>query len=116
MLTDHSSEGEVVMTGNADEVGQPSFVINDPSVVKEVEAEFTAYYRALATNDVAALNRFLASLSGSAVGPVGHVPFEQRTNAVHEYAHDGHCDHAGKHQPNLKPRRRCQHQVADAAV
>ena len=57
MLTDRSIEGEVVMTG-ADEVGQPSLVINDPSVVKEVEAQFTAYYRALAANDVAALNRF----------------------------------------------------------
>jgi len=46
------------MTGNADEVGQPSLVINDPSVIKEIEAEFAAYYRALAANDVAALNRF----------------------------------------------------------
>ena len=34
------------------------FVINDPSIVKEVEAEFAAYYRALAANDVAALNGF----------------------------------------------------------
>src|SRR5262249_38122051 len=57
MLADRSSEGEVVMTG-ADEVGQPSLVINDPNVVKEVEAEFAAYYLALAANDVAALNRF----------------------------------------------------------
>lgn len=41
------------MTGRVDEI-----VINDPNVVKGVEAEFAAYYRALAANDVAALNGF----------------------------------------------------------
>jgi ketosteroid isomerase-like protein len=46
------------MTGNADHLGRSSLVVNDPAVVKEVEAEFAAYYRALAANDVAALNRF----------------------------------------------------------
>ena len=46
------------MSGHADDPSRPSFAINDPSVVKEVEAEFAAYYRALAANDVAALNRF----------------------------------------------------------
>jgi hypothetical protein len=46
------------MTGNANDVGQPTLVINDPSVVREVEAEFAAYYRALAANDIAVLNRF----------------------------------------------------------
>src|SRR5262245_52403805 len=58
MLIDRSSHGEVVMTSNADEADPSSFVINDPSVVKEVEAEFAAYYRALAANDVVALNGF----------------------------------------------------------
>jgi len=33
-------------------------VINEPNVVREVEAEFAGYDRALATNDVAALNRY----------------------------------------------------------
>ena len=33
-------------------------VINDPSVVREIEAEFAGYDRALASNDVAALNGF----------------------------------------------------------
>jgi hypothetical protein len=45
------------MTSQADR-GSPAPVINDPSVVKEVEAEFAAYYRALAANDVAALSGF----------------------------------------------------------
>jgi hypothetical protein len=46
------------MTVNADHLGQSSPVVNDPDVIKEIEAEFAAYYRALAANDVAALNRF----------------------------------------------------------
>jgi hypothetical protein len=33
-------------------------VINDPSVVREIEAEFAGYDRALGNNDVAALNGF----------------------------------------------------------
>jgi Protein of unknown function (DUF3225) len=41
-----------------DTAGGASLIINDPNVVKEVEAEFAAYYRALAANDVAALNGF----------------------------------------------------------
>jgi hypothetical protein len=52
MLAGRSSEDEIVVTSGADEVGQPNLVINDPSVTKEVEAKFAAYY------DVAALNRF----------------------------------------------------------
>jgi hypothetical protein len=43
---------------SAEATGQSGFVINDPSVVKEVEAEFAAYYRALTANDVEALNGF----------------------------------------------------------
>ena len=39
-------------------VAQSGPVINDPSVVREVEAAFQAYYQALTANDVAALNRF----------------------------------------------------------
>lgn len=35
-----------------------TMVINDPKVVREVEAEFAAYDRALVTNDVLALNEF----------------------------------------------------------
>jgi ketosteroid isomerase-like protein len=41
-----------------DASAQSGPVINDPSVVQEVEAAFAAYYRALAKNDVAALNDF----------------------------------------------------------
>jgi Protein of unknown function (DUF3225) len=37
---------------------QSGMVINDPGVVREVEAAFTAYYRALNANDVAAINGF----------------------------------------------------------
>jgi hypothetical protein len=33
-------------------------IINDPAIVREIEAEFAAYDRALGQNDVAALNRF----------------------------------------------------------
>jgi Protein of unknown function (DUF3225) len=33
-------------------------IINDPSVLTEVEAQFSAYERALTTNDVAALDAF----------------------------------------------------------
>ena len=50
MLADRSSAGEIIMTGHADEVGQPSPVVNDPSVIKEVDGEFAAYYRALAAS------------------------------------------------------------------
>jgi ketosteroid isomerase-like protein len=32
--------------------------LNDPSIVKEIEAEFAGYDEALRTNDVAALNRY----------------------------------------------------------
>ena len=32
--------------------------INDPAVVREIEAEFAGYNRALGANDVAALNRY----------------------------------------------------------
>jgi Protein of unknown function (DUF3225) len=46
------------MTAHADDPHPSGLVINDPSVVREVEAEFAAYYRALAANDVAALNGF----------------------------------------------------------
>src|SRR5882757_3666769 len=42
--------------GNAS--AQSQMVINDPSVVREVEAAFAGYYRAFAINDVAALNGF----------------------------------------------------------
>jgi hypothetical protein len=37
---------------------QSSIVINDPNVVREIEAQFANYDRALASNDVAALNGF----------------------------------------------------------
>jgi Protein of unknown function (DUF3225) len=43
---------------SAEAAGQSGLVINEPSVVKEVETEFAAYYRALLANDVAALNDF----------------------------------------------------------
>ena len=38
--------------------GQPAMVINDPKVVREIEAVFAAYDQALAKNDVAALGGF----------------------------------------------------------
>ena len=38
--------------------GQSGMIINDPSVVREVEAQFAAYDQALAKNDVAALGGF----------------------------------------------------------
>src|SRR4051794_9757980 len=37
---------------------QSQMIINDPSVVREVEAAFAGYYRAFEINDVAALNGF----------------------------------------------------------
>jgi hypothetical protein len=37
---------------------QSKMIINEPNVVREVEAEFAGYDRALAKNDVAALNGF----------------------------------------------------------
>jgi hypothetical protein len=42
----------------SDASAQSKMVINDPSVVEEIEAEFAGYDRALASNDVAALNGF----------------------------------------------------------
>jgi 1-carboxybiuret hydrolase subunit AtzH-like protein len=42
----------------ADASAQSKMVINDPNVVREIEAEFAGYDRALAGNDVAALNGF----------------------------------------------------------
>ncbi len=42
----------------ADASAQSKMVINDPNVVREIEAEFAGYDRALASNDVAALNGF----------------------------------------------------------
>jgi ketosteroid isomerase-like protein len=38
--------------------GQSAMVINDPKVVREIEAQFAAYDEALAKNDVAALGNF----------------------------------------------------------
>jgi ketosteroid isomerase-like protein len=49
--------GAVASTSLAgDASAQSGLEINKPSVVQEVEAAFAAYYRALAQNDVAALN------------------------------------------------------------
>jgi hypothetical protein len=42
----------------ADASAQSKMVINDPNVVREIQAEFAGYDRALASNDVAALNGF----------------------------------------------------------
>ena len=42
----------------SDASAQSKMVINDPSVVREIEAEFAGYDRALASNDVAALNGY----------------------------------------------------------
>jgi len=42
----------------SDAAAQSKMVINDPSVVREIEAEFAGYDRALGSNDVAALNGF----------------------------------------------------------
>ena len=42
----------------ADASAQSKMVISDPNVVREIEAEFAGYDRALASNDVAALNGF----------------------------------------------------------
>ena len=42
----------------SDASAQSKMVINDPSVVGEIESEFAGYDRALASNDVAALNGF----------------------------------------------------------
>jgi hypothetical protein len=39
-------------------VAQPGMAINDPKVVKEIEAEFAGYDRALVNNDVAGLNGY----------------------------------------------------------
>jgi hypothetical protein len=53
--------GTVVVAGAAlvaDAAAQSGMVINDPNVVGEIEAEFAGYDRALASNDVAALNGF----------------------------------------------------------
>jgi hypothetical protein len=38
--------------------GQSGMIINDPKVVREIEAEFAAYDEAIAKNDVAALGNF----------------------------------------------------------
>jgi len=53
--------GTVIAAGAAfvsDASAQSKMVINDPSVVREIEAEFAGYDRALGNNDVAALNGF----------------------------------------------------------
>ena len=42
----------------AEAAAESKMVINDPSVVREIEAEFAGYDRALGNNDVAALNGF----------------------------------------------------------
>jgi Protein of unknown function (DUF3225) len=42
----------------ADAPAQSKMVINDPNIVREIEAEFAGYDRALGSNDVAALNGF----------------------------------------------------------
>jgi hypothetical protein len=42
----------------AEAAAQSKMVINDPSVVREIEAESAGYDRALGNNDVAALNGF----------------------------------------------------------
>ena len=41
----------------AEPASEPS-TVNDPHIVKEIEAEFAGYDEALRTNDVAALNRY----------------------------------------------------------
>jgi len=43
---------------SSDASAQSSFRINDPSVVREIEALFSSYDRALRSNDVATLNGF----------------------------------------------------------
>jgi hypothetical protein len=50
--------GTAIVAGTAIAHAQSGPVINDPTVVKEVEAAFAAYYQALTKNDVAALNEF----------------------------------------------------------
>ncbi len=67
MTRDHDSR-RAFMTGStavaasaalaANASAQSSMVINDPNVVREIEAQFANYDRALASNDVAALNGF----------------------------------------------------------
>lgn len=43
---------------SADASAQSTMIINDPEVVREIEAEFAGYDRALGANDVAALNGY----------------------------------------------------------
>jgi hypothetical protein len=50
-----AAAGSVVST---DASAQPAIIINDPAVVREIEAEFAGYDRALGANDVAALNGY----------------------------------------------------------
>jgi hypothetical protein len=48
------ASGAMMETASA----QAPMVINDPAVVREIEAEFAGYDRGLGANDVPALNRF----------------------------------------------------------
>jgi Protein of unknown function (DUF3225) len=62
----------------SDASAQSKMVINDPSVVREIEAEFAGYDRALASNDVAALNGFFLRQSL-------HDPLRQRRKSLRPF-------------------------------
>ena len=71
----------------SDASAQSKMVINDPSVVREIEAEFAGYDRALASNDVAALNGFFFDSPftiryGNAENLYGHTEIQAFRSAV----------------------------------
>lgn len=71
----------------SDASAQSKMVINDPSVVREIEAEFAGYDRALASNDVAALNGFFFDSPftiryGNAENLYGHAEIQAFRSAV----------------------------------
>ena len=82
--------GTVIAAGAAfvsDASAQSEMVINDPSVVREIEAEFAGYDRALASNDVAALNAFFFDSPftiryGNAENLYGHAEIQAFRSAV----------------------------------
>jgi hypothetical protein len=72
-------------TGTAS--GQSSMVINDPKVVREIEAQFAAYDQALAKNDVAALGNFFFESPttvryGNAENLYGHAEIQSYRSGV----------------------------------
>jgi Protein of unknown function (DUF3225) len=63
-MSEHDDSRRALLAGgagtaiSADASAQSTMIINDPEVVREIEAEFAGYDRALGANDVAALNGY----------------------------------------------------------